>query len=88
MLSGDEGCKLCCNEVKLNSTVLLEVSQKLDSILINQAIILRSVNSDYATFMIPSNIPSIPLKTKEDFEKMETFLATNRINYEAVVRPT
>ncbi|XP_011706657.1 PREDICTED: uncharacterized protein LOC105461848 [Wasmannia auropunctata] len=33
--------------------------------------------------MLPSNIPSIPLKTQEDFQKMEIFLTT-RVNYEAV----
>lgn len=53
--------------------------------LVNQAIIVRSVNPEYTKSMIPSNIPSIPLKTKKDFQKMETFLETNRINYEAVV---
>ena len=84
---GDCGCKHCHNEIKLivSSTVLLEITQKLDSVLINQAIIIRSVNPDHAKSMIPCNIPSIPLKTKEDFLKMEKFLAENRINYEAVV---
>lgn len=72
--------------MKLNNTVLLEISQKLDSLQINQAIIVRSVNPDYAKLMTPLNIPSIPLKTKEDFQKMETFLAANNgINYEAMV---
>lgn len=55
--------------------------------LINQAIIMRSVNPDHAKSMIPSNIPNIPLKTKEDFKKMEIFLAANRINFEAMVSP-
>jgi len=85
LLSDNCGYKCCHNEIKLCSTVLLEVSKKLDSVLINQAIIVRSVNPDYAKSMIPSNIPSIPLKTKENFENMETFLATNCINYETMV---
>lgn len=87
-LLGDFGCKHCHSEIKLNSTALLEISKKLDSVLINQAIIVRFINPDHAKFMIPSNIPSIPLKTKKDFQKMETFLAANRINYEAMVCPT
>lgn len=71
--------------MKLSNTVLLEISKKLDSVLINQAIIVRSVNPDHAKSIIPSNIPSIPMKTKKDFQKMEIFLAANRINYEAMV---
>ncbi|CAL1672459.1 unnamed protein product [Lasius platythorax] len=81
---GDFGSKHCHSEIKLNSTVLLEISKKLDSVLINQAIIVRSINPDHAKSMISSNIPSIPLKTKKDFQKMETFLAANRINYETM----
>lgn len=83
--SGNCGCKYCHNEIKLSSTILLEISKKLDSILINQAIIVRSVNPDYSKSMIPSNIPFIPLKTKEDLKKMNMFLTANRVNYEAVV---
>ncbi|XP_032688782.1 uncharacterized protein LOC116852462 isoform X3 [Odontomachus brunneus] len=81
---GNFTCKQCHNEIMLNSTVLLEVSKKLDSVLINQAIIMRSVNPDYAKSMTPFHIPNIPLKTREDFQNMEIFLAANRINFEAV----
>lgn len=77
------GCKHCHNEMKLNNTILLKINKKLDSMLINQTIIIRSVNPDYAKSMLPSNIPSIPLKTQEDFQKMEIFLTT-QVNYEAV----
>ncbi|XP_011688855.1 PREDICTED: uncharacterized protein LOC105450619 [Wasmannia auropunctata] len=77
------GCKHCHNEMKLNNTILLEINKKLDSMLINQTIIIRSDNPDYAKSMLPSNIPSIPLKTQEDFRKIEIFLTT-RVNYEAV----
>lgn len=80
---GNCGCKYCHNEIKLSSTIFLEISKKLDSILINQAIIVRSVNPDYSKSMIPSNIPFILLKTKEDLKKMNMFL-TNCVNYEAV----
>lgn len=84
-LLGDFECKHCDSEIKLSSTILLEISKKLDSVLINQAIIVRSVNPDHAKSIIPCNFPPIPLKT--DFQKMETFLTANRINYEAMVCP-
>ncbi|XP_029658727.1 uncharacterized protein LOC115232777 [Formica exsecta] len=80
----DFECKHCDSEIKLSSTILLEISKKLDLVLINQVIIVRSVNPDHAKSIIPCNFPPISLKTKKDFQKMEMFLAANRINYEAM----
>ncbi|RLU23500.1 hypothetical protein DMN91_003705 [Ooceraea biroi] len=77
-------CKHCHSEIKQNNAILQEINKKLDLMLMNQAIILRSVNPDYATSMVAPNIPLIPLNTKEDFQKMEKFVAANPINYETV----
>lgn len=72
------------DESTLTSTILLEMSNKLEVLLLNQAVIIRAVDPQMAKVIRPELMPSMPMKTVRDFKRMEKFLQVPA-NFSAMV---
>ena len=64
--------------------MLEEFNRKWDCLNMNIAQILHHVAPDEASVIAPNGLPSLPLKTEQDFEAFEIFLR-NDLNFTATV---
>ncbi|XP_052130005.1 uncharacterized protein LOC127751069 [Frankliniella occidentalis] len=70
-------------EDELVSIVLMKLTQKLDAVSLNQAVIIRAVDPDMAKVIRPAEFPHTPLAKVKHFAKLEKFLK-NATNFAAM----